>query len=241
MAISNNFVSLSNIVSEVLLRIGDSEEKKYYALALQFTLNAIRNANVHYVKSYEEVPVTIGEDLGDFDWPQDCVKPISVGTYKHGEFWSFTRKPDMAKTHTGDGDTYDSDIGEGEDIPIKGVRFGATGFNFAYWTESEKECKIYVRNYTGTKAILRYRSNGINCNADTCVPYLVRDLIISMVVYEFALMGIPRRFAGMELQLKQMERSRHFDEFTDMEYIPQNLDEFMDSQFESYNVTVRRG
>lgn len=236
------FVSLSNIVSEVLYGIFDHEEKKHYGLVLQKVLNSLRNINVHYSKSYKEVEVTLDEDLHTGAYPTDLVKMISVGNYVHGEFWSFTRKPNMARTITGAGETYDDDFNEDEMIPKKGMRFGAEGRNIVgYWVEDDENRRFFVRNYTGTKVILRYRSNGIDCTMETCIPYTVKDLLVSMVIYDLALMGIPRKFSGMELQLKQQERSRHFDEYTDLEYIPGNMDEFLDSQFASFNVTAGRG
>jgi len=235
------FVSLSNIVSEVLYGIFDHEEKKHYGLVLQKVLNSLRNINVHYSKSYKEVEVTLDDNLHTGEYPTDLVKMISVGNYLHGEFWSFTRKPNMARTVTGDGNTYDEDFGENTMIPKKGMMFGASGRNaVGYWVEDDENRRFFVRNYTGTKVIMRYRSNGIDCTTDTCIPYIVKDLLVSMVTYDLALMGIPRRFSGMELQLKQQERSRFYDEFTDLEYIPQNFDEMMDSQFASYNVTASR-
>ena len=77
-----NFVSLQNIVSEILMRIGDMEEKRYQAMALQFSLNAIRDVNVFATSTYEEVPVELDSDLRTGDYPTDLVRALSVGVYK---------------------------------------------------------------------------------------------------------------------------------------------------------------
>ncbi len=239
--IGSGFVSIGNIVSEIQYNIDDIETKKYYPLALQKTLNALRNVNVHYARQYKEIAVELDENLKYGSYPTDLIKCISVGVYKNGKFWSFGRTPDMAKTVTGDGNTFDDDMNENVDIPRRGIMFGAQGYNTeGYWIEDDENCRFFVRNYTGTKVILRYRSNGIDCTTDNCVPYKVKDLVIAMVVFEFALMGKPRKKTAAELEYLRMERSRHFDEFTDLEYIPQSMYEFVDSQFASFNSTVRR-
>ena len=235
------FVSISNLVAEVLYEINDAENKKYYARTLQKVLNKLRNVNVHYARLYKEVEVTLDDNLKSGAYPSDLVKPISVGIYRNGEWWSFTRKPNMAKTVTGDGETYDTDFNESESIPDRGIMFAARGSNMGYWVEDDENCRFFVRNYDATKVIFRYRSNGITCTTENCVPYKLKDLIIAMVVFDFAIARIPNRFTGAELEYKRMERSRHYDEFTDLEYIPQNMDEFMDSQFASSNIAPKRG
>ena len=237
------FVSISNLVAEVSYAINDAEDKKYYARSLQNVLNKLRNLNVHYARAYKEVPVTLDSGLKIGQYPQDLIKVISVGIYRNGEWWSFTRKPNMAKTITGygDGDVYDEDFNENESIPSRGIMHAARGSNSGYWVEDDENCRFFVRNYEESKVILRYRSNGITCTTENCVPYKAKDLIVAMVVYDFALSRIPNRFTAAELEYKRMERSRHYDEFTDLEYIPQNMDEFMDAQFASLNTTPKRG
>jgi len=108
------FVSISNLVAEVLYAINDAEDKKYYARSLQNVLNKLRNINVHYARAYKEVEVTLDSDLKSGAYPSDLVKAISVGIYRNGEWWSFTRKPNMAKTVTGEGGDFDTDFYENE-------------------------------------------------------------------------------------------------------------------------------
>lgn len=241
-SLGHGFVSVANIVAEVQYNIDDIETKKYYPMALQKVLNAIRNVNVHYARLYKEVMIELDEDMKFGAYPSDLVKPISVGIYKNGEFWSFTRKPNMAKTISGDGETYldEDNLKEDEDIPRRGIMFGARGHNEGFWVEDDENCRFFVRNYTGDKVVFRYRSNGIECTTDNCVPYKVKDLIVAMVTYDFALLGKPKRKTAAELEYLRMERSRHYDEFTDLEYIPQNMTEMIDSHFASFNSTVRR-
>ena len=245
--INQGFVGIPTLISEVQYGINDTEEKRYYGLALQKILNAIRNLNVHHVRSYKEKKILLSEDLMSGKYPDDLVKLISVGVYKNGEYWGFSRKPNMAKTVTGDGEAYDEDFNENDEIPDRGIKFGARSSNIGYWVEDDENRRFFVRNYVGIEGVddkyvlARYRSNGIDCTVENCVPYLIRDLVVSMVVYEFALKRIPYKHTAVELQYLLMERTRHYEEFTDIEYIPQDMEEFMDSQFNSYNSTVRRG
>ncbi len=239
-SLEKGFVSISNLIAEVLYEINDAEEKKYYARTLQKVLNAMRNVNVHYAKVYKEVPITLDTDLRHAAYPTDLVKVVSVGIYRRGQWSSFTRKPNMAITMTEDGETYDEDIGEGAAIPDQGIMFAARGSNEGYWVEDDENCRVFVRNYENDKVILRYRSNGITCTTENCVPYKLKDLIVSKVVYGYALNRIPFRHTGAELEYKRLERGRHYDEFTDLEYVPQNMDEFMDAQFASSNIAPKR-
>ena len=136
--IKSGFVSVDNLISEVLYAINDMEKRKYYALALQKIINTIRNIYVNHSGYYEETPIELDENLRTGQFPSDLVKAISVGVYKNGEFVSFTRKSEMARTTTGLGEGYDEDFNENEDIPRRGIVFGAHGHNIAYWIEDEK-------------------------------------------------------------------------------------------------------
>lgn len=239
--IASGFVSLENLVTEVLYNIDDVEKKKYYPLTLQKVLNAIRNLNVNHSPLYNEVPMEYSKDLGIIQYPLDLVKVISVGIYMNGKWFSFTNVPEMDRTRTGDGETADEDIGEGGEVPRRGFRFGARGFNIAYWVDDPANRRLFVRNYEKDKVILKYRSNGVKCTTDVCVPFQMKDLVVKMVTYEYALMRKPFRFTAAELQALRLEKERHYDEWTDLEYLPQNMAEFQDSQWNSFNSTVRRG
>ena len=238
--IATGFVSLENLVSEVLMQIDDEESKKYKTKALQRIINTMRDVYVNMRNIYEEVAVTLDEDLRTGEYPIGLVKAISVGVYRNGEYWSFTHKPNMANTQTSDTEEYDEDFGENVNIPDRGKGFGARGRNFGYWTRDDKNCRFRVRNYTGNKVILRYRSNGITCTGDTCIPYDAKDIIVQKVVYDFARRGIPRRFSGVELQLERDEMQRVAENYFALQYEPQEFDELKDAEYASLNTTVRR-
>lgn len=235
------FVSLENIVSEILMRIDDMEQKRYQAAALQYSLNAIRDVNVFATSTYEEVPVELDEDLRTGDYPADLVRALSVGVYRNGEFWSFTNTPDMSITNSNSDGTPDTDIGEGAQIPQRGIRFGARGSNIGYWKRDDKNRRFVVRNYTQNKVILRYRSNGLGCTTRTCIPYDAKDLVVAKVVLEMSMMGKPRKYSTAELDLQIRNHDNIVEKYTSLHYEPQNLGEFWDAEFRSLNTTVRRG
>ena len=235
-----SFVSLENIVSEVLLRIDDMEQKRYQAAALQYSLNVIRDVNIFATSTYEEVPVELDEDLRTGDYPADLVRALSIGVYRNGVFWSFTETPEMAITNTNGDGTPDTDLGEGVLIPQRGIRFGARGSNFGYWKRDDKNRRFVVRNYTQNKVILRYRSNGLGCTTRTCVPFDAKDLIVAKVVLDFVAMGRPRKFSGAEIDLLIRNHDNIVEKYTSLHYEPQNFDSFRDAEFASLNTTVRR-
>ena len=226
---------------DILLEIGDSEEKKYQALVLQRVINTLRDINVNMSNLYEEVPVILNGELNFGKYPNNLIELLSVGIYKDGEFWSFTHKPNMAKTTSGIGEGYDTDIGEGEKIPNRGFNFGARGSNIGYWVEDDNNRRFRVVNYNQKKVIIKYKSNGISCTGETCIPYIAKDLIMSMVKFSLAIDGIPKRFTAAELNYKERERERFKDQYTDLLYLPGNLDEFMDIQFSTLSNVPRRG
>lgn len=237
----SGFVSLENIVSEVLMKIDDMEQKRYQATALQYVLNAIRDVNVFATSTYEEVPIELDEDLRTGDYPSDLVRALSVGVYRNGEFWSFTNIPDMAVTNTNGDGTPDIEFGENAQIPQRGIRFGARGSNVGYWKRDDKGRRFVVRNYSKNKVILRYRSNGLGCTTQTCVPYDAKDLVVAKTIIDFAIMGRPRKFSAAEIDLMIRNHDNIVDKYTDLHYVPQNFDEFRDAEFASLNTTVRRG
>jgi len=250
--LNRGFVSIDNLVAEILIRIGDEEKRRYYVRTLQGVLNTIRQINLFYSKEYKEVPVSINNDLKIGAYPKDLVKLISVGIYRHGDFYPFTRRPDMRKTVTGYidesdlGDTDEFDTGadsgiyEDSEIPEMGIKYGAVGSNMGYYVEDDENCRFFVNNYDLPKVILRYRSNGLECTKENCIPYYAKDMIIAMVEYDFALREIPHRFTAASLQLIERERARISEDYMAFNYEPQNKWEVADAIFGSYNIVPNR-
>lgn len=248
----SGFVKIDNLVAELLMALEDTEKRRYYVRSLQGVLNAVRQINLFYASEYKEVVVDIGNSLKSGAYPIDCVKAITVGINRNGEFAPFTKKNNMARTAyglvddeaIGESGIYDtgatSGLQERADIPQRGIKYGAIGANEGYWVDDEKNRRFFVSNYSLPKVIFRYRSNGLTCTSDNCIPYYAKDLIISMVSYDFAIRGVPRKYTAAELYAFQQERARHYDEYTSLLYEPQNLYEVMDTVFSSYNITPGR-
>lgn len=238
----NGFTSLENIVSDIQLQIGDLERKQNYTMILQRVLNVVRDLFVNISPYYKQEPVDINNNLRSGKYPSDLVKIMSVGVYVQGKYFPFTREPSMANTVTGDGETFDEDFGEGKEIPRRGWKFGARGYNRqGYWIEDDVNRRFFIRNYEEDKVIVHYKSNGIDCSKKTCIPYQMKDVIMAMVIYDLALKRIPMRHSAAELQLLREERARHFEAYTALEYEPQDMNEMMDAVYQSLNNTVRRG
>lgn len=251
----SNFVSIDTIVSRVLLEIGDEENSRYYIRAAQWALDAYRRINVHLSSFYLERKVTL-DAIYSAPIPKDCVKMLSVGIYRNGEFWSFTKKPDLSlmPPDAEDG-IYVPDDSEGGLIPVKGGKFGRNSSNMGYWIEDPEHCRFFVRNWRyssaqGTvvdntsnivdKVVIRYKTTGIDYAGDICVPVEAQDLIVAMVVYKFAMKSIPVRMSADERDRYERELNAMQEQYEALLYEPHNFWEVKDAVFSSLNSTARR-
>ena len=252
------FVTLGNVVAEVLLALGDEQNKRHEVKATQWALNALRRIHVNYSPYYKEVRKTFdNEDIYTIDYPNDAVKILSVGIYKDDSFWSFTKRPDMSILASGaDEEEFDQDANEGLNISRKGYRFGDSGANEGYWTDDPQHCRVMVRflaYYTDYQSfmdrtewlkekgvIIRYKATGLDCNSDICIPMEARDLIIQKVVYEFNRKGIPQGTTGAMIQLQQAEVDTLQAEYEALLYEPHHFWEVKDSIYSSLNRVPRR-
>lgn len=251
----SNFVSIDTIISRILLDIGDEENNRYKIRAMQWALDAYRRVNVHKSSFYLERKATL-DDIYSVDIPQDSVKVLSVGIYRNGEFWPFTKKPDMSlmPVDIEDG-IHEPDISEGKEILTRGGKFGRGIKNFGYWVEDPEHCRIFVRNFRFdstsnnwidnssnllNKVVIRYKTNGINCGGEVCVPSEAQDLVVSMVVYKFAMRGIPARMTADERDRYERELNAMQEDYEALVYEPHNFWEVKDAVFGSLNSTARR-
>ena len=124
---------------------------KYLTIPYSFTFRVILFIQILFRGKLQKSSIYIN---GVIEW-EGCYKKSGdlyhVGIYKNGQWWSFTHKPNMARTVTGDGEDYDEDIGESDSIPTQGVMFGARGYNIAYWVDNDKDGRFFVRNYDTSK------------------------------------------------------------------------------------------
>ena len=253
---NKQFITIENIVSAILLEIGDETNRQYYVRAFQWALDEYRRLNVHHSPLFAERKLNLETDRYSAPYPDDAVKILSVGIYYNGEFFPFTKKPNLSIYPVDEEDEiFESGDNEGVDIPQRGYGFGQSGQNIGYWSEDPETCLIYVRNYrwdeinqnyldntqplTG-KIIVRYKTTGIKCDQDFCMPYEFRELIISMVVYKFMRKGIPVRVTNYNIQLQQQDIEVKKEEFYELTTGVQNFWEAKDAVYASMNMIARR-
>lgn len=247
---------MDEIVSEILLDMGDDANKKYYTRAYQWALNFFREINVNYSSLYKESYVTLNS-IHAGEYPEDLVKLMSVGIYLNGEFWSFTKKSDLSILATGENGAYDIEKREGVNIPSKGHRFGRNAHNIAYWQEDEENCRFFVRSFAYNNeykywddnthkfkreksVVIRYKTTGLNCDSDICLPFEVKDYVVSAVVYKLMLRRIPIKWEIDEKNRQLAEVGRHEMNYQRLIYEPHNFWEVKDAIFTTLNTTARR-
>ena len=250
----NNFVDIETVIARILLEIGDEEHKRYYTRAAQWALDAYRRINVHESPFYLERKVTLDADLYYFNTPVDMVKLLSVGIYRGGEFWPFTKKPDMSLLPVDmEDEIYVSHTSETGTIRDKGYLFGSGSSNFGYYVQDPEQCRVFVRNfnlydsaYVDTtsnildKVIVRYKTTGIDCGKDICVPTETQDLIVAMVAYKFAMKNIPFQYSADVKDRMEREINSLQENYETLLYEPHNFWEVKDTVFGSQNATARR-
>lgn len=251
-----NFVTLENVVNTVLMEIGDEDNRRYFIKASQWVIDVFRDINIGYSPFYYERKVTLDNDIYAGDYPKDLVKLLSVGVYYNGEFFPFTRRPDMALLPPDASDNmYTENESDSADIPEKGVDFGYRGANIGYWTNDPENCRFFVKNYRWntsnssysdttsdvvTKVIIRYKSDGIECQDDLCIPVEAKALIVGMVYYKFMRKNIPVRVSADEKDRQERIINTLQEKYESMMYEPHNFWEVRDSIYSSLNTTARR-
>ena len=204
----SSFATMESVVSSILLEIGDEANRRYYVRAMQWAMDAYREITVHESPYYLERKVAIDPDLYFGVIPNDSISLISVGVYRNGEYHSFTKKPNMSiPTVDMEDGLFNMDEADTLAIPEKGGRMGYNGSNIGYWREDRENCRFFVRNYAYlqssglvqdttsdlvTKVVIRYKSNGLDCSKDLCVPVEAKDLLVALVYYKFICKNMSR-------------------------------------------------
>lgn len=255
---SNGFVTLANLVSEVLLGIGDENHKRYEIRATQWILNTIRRVHVNVSPYYKEERMMFSnEDISTIDYPNDSVKILSVGIYRNDEFWPFTKKQNMSTlTSGGDGSEFDQDANEGLPVPQRGMVYGERGSNIGYWMDDQQHCRIMVRLFSRYASstgyldvtshlndkgvVVRYKSTGVDCSSNICVPIEMKDMVVNKVIYEFMRRGWGVTGNNYNVELQRQEVDTLQSEYEALVYEPSNFWEVKDAIYGSLNTTARR-
>lgn len=251
-----NFIPFENIVSGILFEIGDEHHRQYYTRAWQWALDEYRRLTVHHSSFYLERRLDVDKKTYTAPYPDGMVELLSVGIYLDGEFFPFTRKPNLSGYPTdADDGIYESDGSEMVDIPDQGFLFGARGSNIGYFREDPENCRILVRNYRWSttnqshtentdqvagKIIARFKTDGLSINEDMCVPYEFRELIIALVYSRFMEKNIPVQKTNFDKQAQRERIEALADEFYEHQVGIKSLMEVKDALFASQNNTARR-
>lgn len=255
--LSKNFATIQNVVAGILLEIGDEKNKQFYNKAFQWTIDEYRRLFVHVAPMYYEKKVNLETARYSADYPDDAIKILAVGLYKGGEFLPFGKKPNMSMyPEDAADDIWEAGDNEGNDISHRGYGFAAKSEAGGYWSDDPKNRLIYVRNYRWNKineeyqnntetllsgkVIVRYKSTGIDCGADICIPYEYRELLIALVTYRFMRKHIPVRPTTDNLSRQQQDIMVKEEEFEQLTTGVQSLQEVKDAIYSSLNTTARR-
>lgn len=251
---NNGFVKLNTLVSAVLLGIGDETNKRYEVKATQWVLDTIRRVHVNISPYYKEERMYFdNEDIYSIDYPKDNVKVLSVGMYVGDSFWPFTKRQNLSILTSGsDMDEFDANSNEGILVNSEGNGYATKSTNTAYWVDDPQHCRILVRMFGGKDSVektswlidkgvvVRYKSTGIDCGGNVCVPIEARDLIVNKVIYEFVRRGwgIPMYNYGIQTQREEVQALQM--EYEALLYEPHNFEEVKDAIYSSLNTTARR-
>lgn len=251
-----SFVSIENIVAQILMEIGDEANRRYYIRASQWAINEYRRINISRNPFYLERRVVLDSNLLAADYPNKSIQILAVGVYRNGEFWPFTRKPNMALRPV---DAEDSIYVENEvdesDINEYGLGFGYRGDNIGYWVDDPENCRFFVKNYRYnvnngsysdttsdivTKVVVRYKTDGIDCGNDLCIPIEAQALVIQMVYYKFLRKNIPFQVTEAEKNRQERLIDSLTEEYDALQLEPRSLWEVKDALFGSLNTTAHR-
>lgn len=256
MSAKKEFITIENIVSAILLEIGDENNRQYYVRAFQWALDEYRRIMVHHSSFYTEKKLQLDTSLYYADYPPGMVKMLSVGVYRNGKFWPFTKEPNLSMYPVDAADDIWEE-GDNEDslIPDRGYGFSARSANIGYWADDPQECRIFVRNYTWDsmnanysnttdqltgKVIARYKTTGVESDKDLCVPYEYRELLIALVTYRLMQKNIPVEPMIDRLNRMQMRIGELTEEFHELQHGVTNLWEVKDAIYSSLNTVPRR-
>lgn len=232
---SDNFVSIDNLVSSVLLEIEDEANRRYVLKARQWVLDEWRRVNIHMSDVYLERKVEI-DDNHACDIPEEAVKLLTVGIYRNGVFDPFVKLPDM--------EIMPEDVTDGiydqTDVSTT-INNDSVG---GYWTLDKEHGRFFVRNYStvngtltdttsniSTKIVIRYRTTGLNIGGDMFVPIEAKDYIVAAVYYKFAQKSIPVRLTNGALQSLAIQMDYYKSEYQALIYEPGSFYEVRDAIF----------
>ncbi len=214
MAETNATLTIQDIVKRFLLKYKISKDD--YFLFQEHAYDCTRDLNLFHGRFFSTSRITTSS-LGIGDMPDDCEEIISLSQPWNGMEWTFTRRPDMSISFTGDGDTADDDFGTGEGLGIndeKSVGYGAHGaVNYYYWRDDWANRKIYVDSLLSDDFLLTYISSGINLTTATTVPaktIFVYDAFLRWKQSEFDMMPYTEqnmRKASYDEAIKMLRRT----------------------------------
>lgn len=235
----DNFITLDNVVSSILLEIGDEGNRRYAIKARQWALDEYRRVNVHMSDFYLEKKVQL-DDNNACDIPEESVKLITVGIYlnKNGveKFDPFVKLPDMAiQAKDYPDDTFNSKT---EPTQSSGISKGG------YWVEDKENSRFFVKNYQSVQGtisdttsnirdriIIRYRTTGFNLGGEIFIPYEAKDFIVAAVSLKFKRVGIPVRATNAVIQQDAIQMDMYRDAYLSLIYEPGSFYEVRDAIF----------
>lgn len=193
MAESSGWMSLKNMVKELLLETGHSLDKEKQFM--QFAINGMKELSMFHVDSIRTTKVTCNS-VGIINYPSDYIGFLGLYMNYGGRLYPITRAWDMVTTLSDESNSVslDSDIGEGVDLDT-GADYGyatSGGKNDYYYQLDDENNRIVVKNSPTRTLFLVYISSGIDLTTGvgTNIPVKVVQPLKSFILWRYHITDI---------------------------------------------------
>ena len=178
---ATNQTSIRNVVNKVRNRANLPEQDD--VKVFQAVMDTMRDLSLFTLPSKQSVKITI-DSLGRVQLPADYLAFIGVGVPKYGVMYYFSRNNSIVttSTRTYESESFDTDYGENESIPISATyHYGAGGGQYdTSFVLDERRRQIQLIDFTGTECTLDYISSGISDTPENVyIPKIAEDALIA--------------------------------------------------------------
>ena len=230
------FVTISNIVDDVLNDLGIYTEENYIRYK-QFVIRGVTNINLFHLNSTKQVTLPVSQ-IGTVNLPDDFIDYTYIGICYEGNEWSLTRNDHMCIPEDGACSVEQGNPDNDEVIPSIGTYGASGGYNSAYYKIDKLRNRIVLQGSTsGADIKLTYISNGIDYNNETLLPLVARESLIAWTHWKAV-----QHDSAVPYTIKADNKEEYFREVTKLRMLEYSftIDELKDAYYSGLKQTPKR-
>ena len=225
-------------VVESCLNERDDYTKGDFKRYLQFAIDGFREFSMYHIPCLVRKWCPVDQDIYTVDYPDDCIKLLSVRTVVEGREWTYSKFDNTELRVIPECQTLNDDRMERDNRSERPVEnYGMVGYNRFQYIDVPKERRVVVFGPPRDEVRIYYKATGIKLGEETLIPVHALGALKAYVHFAAVdtMLAVPENYKARR-ERRLFEEKMKMRDFENMF----TREDFIDAIISGYSQTYKR-